>query len=94
MFEKFSPEENNDIQSKIDVHEAQSEMVRERLSDPDLSESQRKALREILINNGIKVSMYKQFNDSISVSHNNEAKVIEIKAPEEEDDSNQFKKAV
>ncbi|MDQ5962052.1 MAG: hypothetical protein QG669_445 [Patescibacteria group bacterium] len=96
MFEKFSPEGNNDndIQSKMDVNKAHSDFVREKLSDPDLSDAQRKALREILIENGIKIGMYEQFQNSINTK-SQDAKVIEMK-PEEngDEESNRFRKAI
>lgn len=103
MFEKISPEENNDdIQSKIDTNSAQLEYVQKRLLEREnddqeqstLNDEQREALRKLLLETGQKLSMYKQFQDSIN-SKSPEAKVIEMKPEDVEDeDQNRFRKAI
>ncbi len=104
MFEKFSPEENNDdIQLKIDTNSAQLEYVQKRLLEREeddqeqsnLNDEQREALRKLLLETGQKLSMYKQFQDSIN-SKSQEAKVIEMKPDEdiEDEDQNRFRKAI
>lgn len=90
MFEKFPEQNNSDIEERKEVQNSHSEFVRERLADPDLSEEQRKALREILINSGIKISMYEQFQNSVQ----SEGKVIEMKSQDEDENEEEYKKAV
>ncbi|MBP6856672.1 MAG: hypothetical protein KBC42_00290 [Candidatus Pacebacteria bacterium] len=105
MFEKFSPEGNNDndndIQSKIEINSAQLEYAQKRLlerenDDPEqstLNDEQREALRKVLLESGQKIRMYKQFQSSIN-SKTQEAKVIEMNPENEDEDSNRFRKAI
>ncbi|MDQ5949719.1 MAG: hypothetical protein QG563_226 [Patescibacteria group bacterium] len=105
MFEKFSPEGNNDndndIQSKIEINSAQLEYAQKRLlerenDDPEqstLNDEQREALRKVLLESGQKIRMYKQFQTSIN-SKTQEAKVIEMNPENEDEESNRFRKAI
>ncbi len=103
MFEKFSPEENNDdIQSKIEINSAQLEYAQKRLlerenDDPKqstLNDEQREALRKVLLESGQKLRMYKQFQTSINTK-SQDAKVIEMNPESDEDEeSNRFRKAI
>lgn len=86
MFEKFPQEESSNARNpEIEALSTNSEMVRERLfSDTDLTDTQRGALREILINNGIKINMYKQMNSSTQETKE-DAKVIEMNPTSQEE---------
>ena len=80
------------------VHIRYSELfadgVSEGLKVEDLDEKQRKALREILIQSGTKLNMYKQFQESIEEGTEKEAKVIEMKHFDEDDESGEFREAI
>lgn len=72
MREHFSQEENNDdIAKRVEVQKAQAEFLRNRLMEEreepgNLSPEKRQALRDMLVEAGVKVNMYEQFQDSVS----------------------------
>lgn len=77
MSEHFPQQDhNNDIAKRIEIQKAQAEFIRarqmeeieaERMGEPgNLSSEGRQALRDMLVEAGVKVNMYEQFQNSVN----------------------------
>ncbi len=79
MSENFPQQDhNNDIAKRIEIQKAQAEFIRarqmeeietERMGEPgNLSSEGRQALRDMLVEAGVKVNMYEQFQNSVNLN--------------------------
>lgn len=105
FFEQHNQDENHptEEQKKIEILKKQSDFSSRRLQeaveekkDGELNHAQREALRKILIENNVRVNMYKQFDESLHSSvQGQDARIIDMK-PVDKEDSNEdrFRKAI